>query len=197
MEAGARAADEMLETQLRLATLPALSLNHLRLLLWRRCVLKGIHISSFVIPEIVHPVLWQISGRGDTELTARKIDAAESRPNRFCMRRTRLVHDADDPTGVEPPNADGPNHDHYGLAGLNRRLGRPRFHPAQTELIPPLEGSPGGMEHGLPRPQFNAGAIQEVFGRRRISGCSHCRIAEVQLRLFGKDAADGFGCGFS
>lgn len=83
MEAGARAADEMLETQLSLATLPALSLNHLRLLLRRRCILKGIHVSSFVIPKIVQTVLWQMSGRGDAELMARNMDAAESRPNRF------------------------------------------------------------------------------------------------------------------
>ena len=60
MEGGARAADEMLETEFRLATLPALSLNHIRLLLRRRYILKGIHISSLVIPKNVHPVLWQI-----------------------------------------------------------------------------------------------------------------------------------------
>jgi hypothetical protein len=38
-----------------------------------------------VIEEIIQLVLWQTSGRGEAELTARNIAAAESRPNRFCV----------------------------------------------------------------------------------------------------------------
>ena len=38
--------------------------------------------------RIFQSVIWQISGITVDGLTARNIDAAESRPNRFCIRRT-------------------------------------------------------------------------------------------------------------
>ncbi len=43
VEASSRAADKMLETHLLFAALPAHSQNHLRLLLRRRYIFKGIH----------------------------------------------------------------------------------------------------------------------------------------------------------
>ena len=75
----------MLETQFRLTTLPTLSQNHLWLLLRQCSTFKSIHDMFLVIEEIIQPVVWQISGRGDAELTALNIAAPESRPNRFCV----------------------------------------------------------------------------------------------------------------
>ena len=49
---------------------------------------KSIHDIFLVIVKINQPVSCQTSGRGDAELTALNIAAAESRPNRFCVRRT-------------------------------------------------------------------------------------------------------------
>ena len=85
VEAGSRAADKMLETQFRLTTLPTLSQNHLWLLLRQCSTFKSIHDMFLVILKTVQPVLWQTSGRGEAELTALNMAAAESRPNRFCV----------------------------------------------------------------------------------------------------------------
>lgn len=75
----------MLVAQFRLATLPALRHNHLWLFLRQCSTFKSIHDMFLVIEEIIQPVIWRISGRGDAELTALNIAAAESRPNRFCV----------------------------------------------------------------------------------------------------------------
>lgn len=54
---------------------------------WHSVVVWGDGPRSTVEKQL-HPVTWQILGMDDAPFTALKTAAAESRPNRFCIRRT-------------------------------------------------------------------------------------------------------------
>ena len=80
-DTSSRAADEMLVATPGSSTLPALGQHHVRLLLSQRSILKVIHAFPY-------PVICTTAGRMHSGFTARNIEAAESRPNRFWLRRT-------------------------------------------------------------------------------------------------------------
>lgn len=103
--------------------------------------------------------------------------------------RSRLVDDVHDAARLEPPVPEGSRHYRHDLAGLDRRLGRLGFHPAQSKLLPPPQGGCRRLEYGLTSAQSKPGAIHHNPDGRCRGGRSHGRIAEFQRRLLRQEAA--------
>src|SRR5208282_1110776 len=97
--------------------------------------------------------------------------------------RPQFIHDVDDPAGVQPPEADLVGNYRHDLASMDRRLRRPRLHPAQAELVPMPQGKLGLREDHLALPQLDPGVIHRIPRRRHRSCGPERRVSEAELRL--------------
>ena len=85
------------------------------------------------------------------------------------------------------------------IAGPDRRVRRPRFYPAQAELLPAMQGGVRRREHRLAFPQLDAGVVHDVARRRdgrRIEsprGAARSARHPVKVEIVGSSPIGGAG----